>query len=201
MKRKKKIKTKYLMFLFIFLISAIGTAAYFTSQRAQRNSIQIGNNEISIVEDFAPPKEMVAGENTYKKNVQVENIGTVPCYVRVFCQFSDSVVRDKSQFDNGSDWVDAETYGDNLPSDWTYISFDEDSVLGGYYYYTKALSNGDKTQELFKRVKTTFTTAEEVQDYQLIIYSESVQTKDKFGQEFTGKEPWKEAWEEYLTRR
>ena len=50
-------------------------------------------------------------------------------------------------------------------------------------------------------MKTTFAKAEDVQDYEIIVYAECVQTLDKDGAEFTGGTPWKSAWKEFLERK
>lgn len=63
------------------------------------------------------------------------------------------------------------------------------------------MAAGKTTDALFKKVKTTFQTAADVQDYEIIVYAESVQTADKDGAEFTGSDPWKQAWTEFLSRK
>ena len=146
---------------------------------------------------------MQQGENIYKKRVAVKNTGTVPCYVRVYAGFSDSAVEDVSQLYNPNGWFDAASYQDNLPDGWAFVTPADDAVVGdgGYYYYTKPLQPGKSTEPLFEKVKTTFAKAEDVQDYEIIVYAECVQTLDKVGAEFTGSTPWKSAWKEFLERR
>lgn len=134
--------------------------------------------------------------------MEVKNTGTVPCYVRVYVAFSDSSVADVSELSpDGSSFFSAESYADHLPEHWTYIEEPDDAELGGYYYYTEPVAAGKTTDALFKKVKTTFQTAADVQDYEIIVYAESVQTADKDGAEFTGSDPWKQAWTEFLSRK
>lgn len=186
----------------ICLTAVGGTAALFRAKSIINNQLSVGYNTITIKEDFTPPKEMNTGENTYKKNVEVKNTGTVPCYVRVYVAFSDSNVAGVSELSpDGSSFFSAESYADHLPEHWTYIEEPDDAELGGYYYYTEPVAAGKTTDALFEKVKTTFQTAADVQDYEIIVYAESVQTADKDGAEFTGSDPWKQAWTEFLSRK
>ena len=190
----------------IVLIASAGagsTAAYFRHIQTVKNVLSVGESTIEITEDYAPPKEMQQGENIYKKRVAVKNTGTVPCYVRVYVGFSDSAVEDVSQLYNPNGWFDTASYQDNLPDGWAFVTPADDTVVGdgGYYYYTKPLQPGKSTEPLFEKVNTTFAKAEDVQDYEIIVYAECVQTLDKDGAEFTGSTPWKSAWKEFLERK
>lgn len=200
-------KNKNGFFKFVGLLACVGlltagsTYAYFTHAQKINNQFTVGENTISIEEEFEPPKEMTQGENVYKKKVQIKNESNVPCYVRVFAEFSDGDIKAISQLDNGAGFVNAADYPDNLPENWVYISEADDTLLGGYYYYTVPLEVGAKTIPLFERVKTTFAAAEDVKAYELIVYAESVQTLDKNGEDFTGAEPWNQAWDEFINRK
>lgn len=206
MTKNHKIAKTIIAPVIAILIAGLGigsTAAYFRYLQTTKNALSVGENTIKITEDFVPPKEMAVGENVYKKNVAIKNTGTVPCYVRVYAGFSDSAVEDVSQLYNSTEYVDAGSYKENLPDGWAYIEEADDPIVGdgGYYYYTEVLAPGKTTEPLFTKVKTTFATADDVQDYEIIVYAESVQTLDKDGAEFTGNTPWKSAWREFLERR
>lgn len=206
MTKNHKIAKTIIAPVIAILIAGLGigsTAAYFRYLQTTKNALSVGENTIKITEDFVPPKEMTVGENVYKKNVAIKNTGTVPCYVRVYAGFSDSAVEDVSQLYNGTEYVDAGSYKENLPDGWAYVEEADDQIVGdgGYYYYTEILAPGKTTEPLFTKVKTTFATADDVQDYEIIVYAESVQTLDKDGAEFTGNTPWKSAWREFLERR
>ena len=199
-------KKGVLILVAVILIVGAGvgsTAAYFRHAQTVNNVLSVGENTIEIAEDYAPPKEMQPGENEYKKKVTVKNTGTVPCYVRVYAGFSDSAVENVSQLYNQNGWFDATSYPDNLPNGWAFVTPADDAVVGdsGYYYYTEPLQPGKSTAPLFEKVKTTFAKAEDVQDYEIFVYAESVQTRDKDGMEFSGAEPWKDAWTEFLERK
>lgn len=95
-------------------------------------------------------------------------------------------------------------------NDWVYISTDTDPLLGGYFYYTQPVKSSESegatkdnviTNPLIEKVATYFESANDVKDYEIIVYAESVQTTDKDGVEFTGNDAYKDAWTEFLTRK
>lgn len=181
-----------------------GTAAYFTYWQQLQNNMTVGGNTITVTEEFEPPAEMTEGENKYKKRISITNTGTVPCFVRVFVAFSDSSVRDKSEFSpdkDGTDYYPVEDYGKHLPEDWEYVDPEENDLLGGYYYYTQPVEAGATTSALVEWVRTTFETKDKVTDYEIIVYGESVQTLDKNGAEFEGADAYEQAWIEFLGRK
>ncbi len=190
---------------FIFLAIAVCltgfTSAYFIYGRDLGNNFGIGENVMQIAEDYQPPKELGMGENIFKKRVQVKNTGSIPCFVRVFVEFSSSEIRDISQISpDGRSYFPAASYHLNLPEGWVYID-EDDELLGHYYYWTRALKAGDMTPPLFESVKTVIEKASQITDYEIIVYAESVQTLDKDGNEFESGNAWEEAWREFLERR
>ncbi len=157
-------------------LTGIGaTQAYLSSHSSTQNNFTVGKNEISIDEDFdsvTPQQNM-----TYTKDVTIANTGDVPCYVRVFLQFSDSDVRDVSQVSrDGTTFEGWDDFIKDTSGSWKYIASGTDSTLGGYFYYTKPLQAGESTTSLLKTVKTEFKSADDVTPYDIIVYSESVQT-------------------------
>ena len=67
---------------------------FYLRQRGEE-PVHRGANEITITEEYDPPDEIVPGEDTaFAKRVQVENTGTVPCYVRVRLEYSDSGMKE-----------------------------------------------------------------------------------------------------------
>ena len=198
----KEMKRSLAAVLAVAVIGIGGTYAYFTYMQSLKNSFTIGTNTITVTEDFEPPKEMEPGENVFKKKVQVENTGTVPCFVRVFMDFSDSSIADISQISpDGTDYYAAAEYADHLPDGWVYVLEEEDDSLGGYYYYTEIVEPGKQTEPLLEKVKTHFDTADQIIDYDIIVYSESVQALDKDGAEFEGNDAYRTAWTEFVERR
>lgn len=138
------------------LAGAVGINAYLTDADRVTNNISIGINTTEIVEEFSPPESVQPGDS-FTKKVQVKNVGSVDCYVRVFCEYSDS------------DFIDLFTLDLNT-SDWSSKQND------GYYYYSKILKPGELTEPLFTTV--TYHGLDEFQDsLDIIVYEESVQSE------------------------
>lgn len=208
----------------VFGCVAMGTLAYLTHTRKGDHFISIGTNKIIVAETYKPPKELKAGANTYQKSVKIKNTGTTSAFVRVFLDFSDYTAGSRSYFavnkpgkvsiENGATAEEAKAvieaagfiaYDDFYTADterngWLYVPEDGDSELGGYFYYTGIVQAGKSTEELIDSVCTYFESAEVVEPYQIYVYAESVQTYDKDGNAFEGSQ-WKEAWEEFLSRK
>lgn len=199
MKNNKKLL--FLSGLFVALLSLGGTLAYFTYVDRLKNQFTVGHSSIAIEEEFEPPKELEVGENIFKKRVQIKNNGTIPCYVRVYADFSSSKIKKLASISsNGADFISAELYPEYLPDGWEYIE-ETNELLGGYYYWTMPVEINKTTAPLFDTVKVTFENAGQVEDFDIILYSECVQILDKNGTEFSGAEPWRQAWTEFLERR
>lgn len=180
-------------------VSSIGsTAAYLSDDESKTNIVSIGEQKIRITEEFDPPETPEVGVNTYKKDVKVTNTGDVPCYARVFIEFSDNDVRGVSSFSaDGTTYYPLSEFKNHLPEGWVYIE-DAADALSPYYYYTLPIEKNASTPSLIKSVKTTFATAEDIEAFDILVYAESVQTLDKNGVAFTGSSAWRSAWAEYL---
>lgn len=198
----KNVSQMVLICVAAVLFGAGGTRAYFTHSRIVDNALCVGSNTIEIREDYEPPKILTPGDNIFRKKVEVENTGTVSCFVRVFADFSDYRIRDLAQISpDGSDYYSANDYANYVPEEWTYISQEEDSLLGGFYYYSVPLEAGKTTVPLFEKIKCSFQSAEEIREFDILVSAESVQIYDKNGAEFTGEYGYRDAWMEYLERR
>ncbi len=178
------------------------------------NQILAGSNTITVTEDFKPPKKQEVGENEFVKKVQIENTDKTDCFVRVFMNFSDSDVRDLAQISpDGKTWYQASVYMSPdalvLPENWVYIP-ETDDLLGGYYYYTKAVRRNEKTTPLMERILITYTDAEQIRDFDVLVTADSIQTWINEEQEdgsVTAKDiseeadGWITAWTEYMEGR
>lgn len=209
----------------VLLISVIGgTTAYFLSHEDIDNTIIVGNNEISIIEDFEAPTDLTAGLNTYKKKISIENTGTTNAFVRAYVNFSDSdvaenssiatsapekaLVSDSDTFSDISDkLIDAgyisysDFYNESSPvNGWQYISSDTDVTLGGYFYYETPIAPGEETTELIDTIATYFETDADIKNYNVIVYAESVQTINKDGILDYGTD-YISAWTDFLARK
>ena len=199
----------------------VGSLAYLQMMRKKPNQISIGTNTISVDEDFHSPKELQTGANVYKKEVRVKNDGTVESFVRVFFDFSDYDIGSKSflsadkpgsvsipdgaTFDETKSVIEAAGYqsyedffaGGDRGNEWIFIPESGDNTLGGYFYYTKILEPGEKTEKLLDSVCTYFESADQIKSHQIYVYAESVQTYDKDGNPYDEGQ-WREAWKEFL---
>ena len=142
-----------------------GIFAYYTSHQEVQNTITVGENITVIQEEFDPDPD----KDVYKKSVQIENTGEIPCYVRVYAAFSDEEVAAISELSaDGKTYYSASEYDNHLPDGWA-------KGNDGYLYYTKLLPVGAKTTKLMSNVKTTWKADMDPHDFDLIIREESVQ--------------------------
>lgn len=163
--------------------------ALFSSWKTAENNLKVGHNEIEIEEDFVPPSKLEP-DTTFKKAVKVSNTGSVPCYIRVFADFSDSEIRDIAKFSaDGISFMPAADYQANLPDGWAY---DADTC---YYYYTSPVQPGEATPVLFHSVNVTFPNEESVREFRIIVSADSIQTAGSDGAEIDN---YKTAWETFL---
>ena len=140
-----------LLVLFLLCLMLVGvTAGFLISTDSVTNRLSCGYNTAEIVENYGPLSSFAKGEEVTKE-VKVRNEGSVPCYVRVFAEISRPEAREAIDVDFST-------------SDWSKMS-------DGYYYYSRVLNAGEESSSLF----TTLTAKENVSDFEMICYSESVQ--------------------------
>lgn len=179
--------------------------AYLTYQKSLMNRFTVGVNEITVTEDYNPPDEIIPGKETeFKKAVNARNTGNTPCYIRVRLEYSDSdmmqycenILNDHSA--PAGDWGDfIEEYSEG---NWVYGT-------DGYYYYTKKVEPGESTSYLMEtvRVNAPIDAPEELNDFEIYVYMESIQTlvnreDGNGGQTAEEASGYEEAWEQFLTQ-
>lgn len=220
MKNRKKLLIIGASLLAVAVLGTGITLAYLADEEVKDNDITVGKGDVSITESFPDVSEQ-SMQNENIKEVKVKNTGTVPCYVRVYAEFSDSLVADKASVRNrqGRDtnyykWAEfknklAESTN-TISSKWKYVN--DNPSLGGYFYYTEPIAAGKETELLFTDVKTDYkdpnnandSNIDKIQAYDIIVYSEVVQTTDIDGSEFSddteppNKKAWYKAWERFL---
>lgn len=139
------------LFLLVLVSAASATYAFFLSMDTKINAITVGENTTKIEESFTPPERIEQGER-YTKTVAIKNLGSVPCYVRVFAEFSDPKQAGALTADfNESDWTAKQP--------------------DGYYYYKTILPAGQMTVPLF----TSLSAAQSLSAFEMLVYSESIQ--------------------------
>ncbi|MGN1411908.1 MAG: hypothetical protein ACI4WH_05280 [Oscillospiraceae bacterium] len=214
----KKIILLIITIILLFTIMIGMVIAYYVNSDKNSNQFIVGENENKITERFNPPSEQIANSNKYQKQVQVENTGSVPCYVRVYVSFSDSQILNYSKFSDDEILTESTTFysanpsaensfakylqGNNNSGKWTYIETDtNNSNLNGYYYYTEPIAPNESTEPLFRWIDTDYdNNGNAIQQYEVLVYLETVQTLDTNGNTYTGDSPWKSAWEEFLQK-
>ena len=186
------------------MILSVGfVLAYLTDSDSKNNKMNAGENVNELEGRYSPPAEQKQ-DNTYEKEIIVKNTGDVPCFVRVYVDLSDSEILDITQFSSdGNSFFPADPtknnsfakqFGEN--SKWTYISDDSNENVNGYYYYKEPVQPDESTEPLFSWVKTTYQIDENPKQYEIITYSETVQTRNDKGEKYND---FKTAWKEFLT--
>lgn len=143
--------TAILSVAMVAVLSVAGINAYLVKQVERVNPLHVGENETCIEEQYDPPTAIEAGM-TYQKEVRIKNEKSIPCYVRVFAEQKNPI---------------ADTY---LAADWNRTDW---TKADGYYYYNDVLETGESTEPLL----TTLTASKDLDDFSMIIYSESVQAR------------------------
>lgn len=193
MKKNKKPLSIIIAFAVILITAAMSATSMFVIDvEKETNRVTMGYNEVIINNDFVPPVELVQGENEYKQTVSIKNTGNVDLYARVFVAFSSKEIEDISEVsnDNGETYYSLSNF---TPSDGWVKGNDS------YYYYEDPIKPGETTPALLTNVKTTFVNAEDISQHELIIYSESIQIRNKDGDISEGFD-YSSAWQEYLNR-
>jgi len=151
----------------VLALAARLTIAYLgDSTEKKENTLKVGYGDVSIEESFEEPSELRM-TNDITKEVKVRNKSTVPAFVRVYAEFSDSEIAKQAKVVlNGTEysWSDFKERLESgtIDSKWRYVppydSENNENDLGGYFYYTEALNAetdstvGDVTGPLFNRV-------------------------------------------------
>lgn len=152
-------------------VLAGGIAAYLQDRDNKVNLFNFASEQTEVVEKYEPPKKLTAGV-TFPKEVQVQNNGNIPVYVRVMAVFT-------------NEDVDQYTSLDYNTSDWVYDRTD------GYWYYKYALEPGSLTSPLFRQVSISADADEsQIRDFEIIVYHESCYDN--------GYSSYTQAWQTYL---
>ena len=209
----------------LILAASVGTTlAYLGAKQNADNTIKVGTDIAEVSETFTEPSIQQQNNETTKE-IKVKNTGSVPCFVRVYAEFSDSEIASIAKVNNnGTDnydktWTQYKEYlADTTQSsaeDWQYIPESSDSVLGGYFYYKKVVQPVDDaatptvdesvTSSLIKKVQVNYATnnIDEIRDYEMIVYTETVQTVDTDGTDYAAQgvtDGWKNAWYKFLNK-
>ena len=163
----------------VLAVSSMATMAYFSDKDDAVNKFTVGINDISIVEptysenDESNPyhegdsflkNPSVVCPSVLSPNGEETN---VDCYVRVYCEFDNSLAEDYVKINyNTEDWSEKQP--------------------DGYYYYKSKLAVGATTEPLFEEVSIAESDEHtyDIDDFDIIVYAESVQAKNAKTGEF-----------------
>lgn len=161
-----KVKKKNMLVLSVVLMAVLtiflaagGINAYLIAKSNLTNEIDIGNSDVSIVEDVTFPWELAPGI-AVKKNIKAENTGKNNAAIRLRVDFSNPNMAERINYEYNS-------------SMWTH------DASSGYYYYNEVVAPGDTTGWLFDTftIKTTESgtalTASDMEDFDILVYAES----------------------------
>jgi hypothetical protein len=161
----------------LVLLSAFvtrGLYAYYTDGDSASNQFTIGGSNVEVVENYQPPKELIPGVS-FTKEVSVKNLGPSSAYVRIKAVFTTS---DMAQWCT----VDWNT------EDFIYNEADN------FWYYTKALEEGESTPNLFNSVTLSEDIPESaIEAFDILIYTEAYQS--------TGFDDYQAAWDYYVINK
>ena len=186
------------------LLSSIGigvSLAYLGTSANKDNNITIGYNKTSIEEsDWSEPSELAMTNNLDKTVTVKNNSDSVPCFVRVYAEFSDSSLGDlaKVKRSDSSGFESWAVFKSTLAAtaatasnSWVFIPEDTTDTdknhaeLKGYFYYTSKIGPGDSTSPLFTDVQVNYSNdpandsnIDKIRDLEMIVYSETVQTTE-----------------------
>ena len=139
------------------LVTVQGIAAYQSAFDTAENIIRVGSNTTEIGEEFPSPKPVAPDKNTdITKKIWVTN-------------------REQGVAYSNSDIGRAVTMKGQNTTDWVYSD-------DGFYYYKNVLKEGESTRPLctgfmVEAEKIEKTYWEELKDYQIQVYEESVEAK------------------------
>jgi hypothetical protein len=154
------------------------------------NNANVGSVNTEIIEDFAPPEELMPGID-FTKNVSVKNVGPSACFIRIKAVFTDS---------------DMEKLCSVL---WNTTDF-EYNTQDGFWYYKSVLHNGETTSSLFQKVSIltemedgTPITKDMMKDFDILVYMESYQAEcndNSYELDENGYfANYQDAWDKYQT--
>ncbi|MBO0474281.1 hypothetical protein JZO86_11270 [Enterococcus ureasiticus] len=194
MKKKqtsKKYPTVKQLFLFTsFLVMLVSlsfglyqTYAALTDSDQKQNEFRLGDFQTSIEEEFDPPMTFEP-EKEYLKKVSIKNTGEQESFVRVLAlpvltkkQANGSITLLPATIDgpapilsidyNLNDWIDGED---------------------GYFYYKKKLTKGERTTNLFTKVKMN--QANITEDYAGVILTFEVKAEGISTTKFAYRDAW-----------
>ena len=228
-KTKKLLKVSAIVVATAVISVGVGvTLGYLAGYDNKDNTMKIGHETAKVSEVNWSEPEMLQMSNSFDKEVAVKNEGSVPCFVRVYAEFSDSTIAPLASIIYNNDTEHPYTWENfkngllstaetPITTDWVFIPDtleSEDAKLRGYFYYTKVVPVNESTSNLFTDVKVDYSggvsgvsNIDLIRDFEMIIYSETVQATETGAIQYSNVSTyghvytdaeWKDAWKSYL---
>ena len=161
-------------FAAILAVTAITGAslAYLTDEEEAENVFTVGNVDIDLTEPNWNATGKEEAQDVYPgeplaKDPTVENIGANPCFVRISVgnldQFAEKY--EGAMITYRTNYVDGA-----LGDDWALHT-------DGYFYYTKVLAVGEKTDALFDQIVIPFALENSETTENIVVTAEAVQAQ------------------------
>lgn len=166
MKIDKRILYSFCAVGLVFCLAYSGSMSYLQQKSGVTNKFTVGHNTSKIVEEFEKPPNLNANTKI-KKKVQVQNLGSVPCYVRVLILPS-----------SNPDAYRLETTGRVDSSLTGSAPWYHTGGWDSYYYYKKPIATNELTSALFDQI-TILRDLNDLkpEDAQIIVYEETTQSE------------------------
>ena len=180
------------------------TMSYLTDNETHSNAISVGDVRFDLIDEYPEPPEPDLNEQ-FVKRIAITNTGDIPCFVRIFVEFSNNKVSQYASVTaDGTNYYTWADFKNHLPANWVYIPYEEtgdNAKIGGYFYYTEPLPVGETTSYLTQGFKVTFPKQKEVLPYEINVYAEALQTLNHNAVEYTGTSAYRDAWLEFISRK
>lgn len=181
MRKSVKIFAVLAMFIAMTSLSFTGTFAYLIRTDNLLNSLFVGENKITVEEEFDKP--VLKPGITFHKMPYAENTGNLDCFIRCRVDFSSSEAG-RNNNEGGYCTLDYNT------EYWTYNPDD------GYWYYKEIVKPGESTKEhaLFTTASISSDVEEkDLQDFYIFVYTESFQAGDHSADDYMSADIWRQA--------
>ena len=161
-------------FAAILAVTAITGAslAYLTDEEEAENVFTVGNVDIDLTEPNWNATGKEEAQDVYPgeplaKDPTVENIGANPCFVRISVSNLDQFAEkyEGAMITYRTNYVDGA-----LGDDWALHT-------DGYFYYTKVLAVGEKTDALFDQIVIPFALENSETTENIVVTAEAVQAQ------------------------
>lgn len=175
--------TSFLIMIICLSFGLYQTYAALTDSDQKRNDFRIGNLQSSIEEEFAPPT-LFEPEKDYLKKVAIKNTGEQQSFLRVLAL----PMLTKKQPNGMSILLPVTVDGPTPILNIDYNLTDWIDGKDGYFYYKKKLMKGDRTTNLFTKVRMN--QANITEEYEGVLLSFEIKSEGISATKFAYRDAW-----------